>query len=169
MKEVAVNIRMSEDTKALWKELAKQENRSMGGYIEWLLIGERDRIEKEQFTLKDIMELVHRVLKKLDAPKKVNKADKGPSPIHDVTLHESLPPKLWEAWVIHKRKMGVPMNHYHAQLEADHLSRLAEGESELEGEIGWVFDIKDLLNELIITGKKSIFIPISWRSEPKRK
>lgn len=167
MKEVAVNIRMSEDTKALWKELAKQENRSMSGYIEWLLIGERDRLQSESFTFKDVMGRLDRVLKKLDAPKKP-KVDKGPSPIYDVILHESLNRELWEAWVTHKRRMGMSVKHYDAQLEADHLSRLAEGDGELDGEVGWVFDIKKLLNELISTGKRSIYIPSHWHFASKK-
>ena len=36
-------------------------------------------------------------------------------------------------------------------------------------EIDWVFDIEKLLNELISTGKRSIFIPAHWHFEPKRK
>lgn len=166
---VSLTMRIDDEVKEVLKRLAEQENRSMASYVELLVTRERDRLANEQFTLKDVMDAVNRVLKKLDAPKKPKKVDKGLSPIHDVVLHKSLPPELWEAWVIHKRKMGVPMNHYHAQQEADHLTRLAEGKGELEGEVGWAFDIEDLLNELIITSKKSIFIPISWRSEPKRK
>lgn len=175
MSQVSVTMRMDEDVKALWRELAAQDNRSLVGYMELLLTRERDRLANEQFTLKDVMDAVNngnnRILEKMDTipkPKKA-KVDKGPSPIHDVLLHESLDPELWESWVIHKCKMGVPMKHYQAQLEADHLSRLADGKGELEGEVGWVFDIEKLLNELISTGKRSIFIPTHWHFEPKRK
>ena len=166
---VSLTMRIDDEVKEVLKRLAEQENRSMASYVELLVTNERYRLDNEQFTMKDVMDILNRILKKLEPPKKPKKVDNVLSPIHDVNLHESLDPELWEAWVTHKRRMGMSVKHYDAQLEADHLSRLADGKGELEGEVGWVFDIEKLLNELISTGKRSIFIPTHWHCEPKRK
>lgn len=159
MKEVAVNIRMTEDVKALWKAMAQRENRSMSSYIELLLTNERDRIKNEQFTVKDVLDLLNQVLQKINTPKKAKVKD-DLSPIHDVELPEGFDPELWEAWVIHKRKMGIPMKHYQAQKEAQLLAKYEEDE-------GW--DIELLIKELIHSCARSIYIPTQWRYATTRK
>ncbi len=159
MAKVVVSVRMDAEVRDSLKSFADQERRTLGSFIESLLMDEQERRSGGSVSLYDVMSRLEVILDKVDSQKK-RKPKNELSPIHDVSLPEGFNPEIWESWIVHKRKMGVPMNHYHAQLEADKLAKL-------ESEERW--DIELLIKELIESCAKSIYVPTQWRYETKEK
>ncbi len=162
MKEVAVNIRMSDDTKVLWKELAKNDNRSMSGYIELLLFNERDRVKNEQFTLKDVIDTMKNgfvcILEKMDSIPKARKASKPKSSPMDCELPKDLSEESWNDWITHLHRCDVHLNQYRAQKHADKFAQYSED-----------YDVNMLVERLIDDGAMSVFIPNDWKKKETKR
>lgn len=160
---VSLTMRIDDEVKEALKRLAEQENRSMASYVELLVTRERDRLENEQFTLKDVIDAVnhgnHRILEKMDSIPKARKAVKSKSSPMDCELPKDLSEESWSDWITHLHRCDVHLNQYRAQKHADKFAQYSED-----------YDVNMLVERLIDDGAMSVFIPNDWKKKenPKR-
>lgn len=146
-----MTIRLSVESKELWKRLAERDHRTVGNYMECLL----KRIEKKDFCLADVMDqldVIKTMLKPKEKKETVSKKDRFEELyMMDITSSdgcEIMERGSWMEWIDHLRKMGVRCNEYvlekHSNMFKDHYTD------------GWNIDY--LVEDLIKRGAKSIYI-----------
>ena len=146
-----MTVRLSVESKEMWKRLADRDHRTVANYLDCLL----KRIEQKDFCLADVMDQLD-VIKDMLKPKEkkatVSKKDRFEELyLMDITGSdgcEIMERGSWMEWIDHLRKMGVRVNEYalekHANLFKDHYVD------------GWNIDY--LVADLIKRGAKSIYI-----------
>lgn len=118
---VSVTIRMDEEAKGMWRELADKEGRSLGGYLERVLTWMKDReLLMEASALDVIADRLVTISNRLEEmtlqnSKKVVKANDSKRErdrerdrelmdnVISLDLPESLTPEVWKNWVIFLR------------------------------------------------------------------
>ena len=145
-----MTVRLSIESKEMWKRLAERDHRTVANYLDCLL----KRIEQKDFCLADVMDQLD-VIKTMLKPKEKKETPKKDRfdelYMMDITGNdgrEIMERGSWMEWIDHLRKMAVRVNEYalekHANLFKDHYAD------------GWNIDY--LVADLIKRGAKSIYI-----------
>jgi predicted DNA-binding protein len=145
-----MTVRLSVESKEMWKRLAERDHRTVANYLDFLL----KRIEQKDFCLADVMDQLD-VIKTMLKPKEKKETKKKDRfdelYMMDITGNDGLEIMergSWMEWIDHLRKMGVRVNEYalekHANLFKEHYAD------------GWNIDY--LVADLIKRGAKSIYI-----------
>lgn len=162
---VSVTIRMDEEAKVMWRELADKEGRSLCGYLKRVLTLMKDRELLMESSALDVIadrlvtisnrleEMTLQNSKKL-SKKKSSESDKKLT-AYDMEFDDFLSEPYWRKWIDHLHESKVHLNHYQGKLQYEHLR-------EIDGE---GIDCEVLIDELIKRTAKNIFVPFEWKRE----
>ena len=157
MAKVVVSVRMDAEVRDSLKCFADHDRRTLGSYIESLLIGEQDRRVRGDLSLQDVMNDLGLILEKLDNPKAKKVIKEKSSPM-DCELPEDLDESSWKNWIQHLHRCDVHLNQYRAQKHADKFAQYSED-----------YDVNMLVERLIDDGAMSVFIPNDWKKKETKR
>lgn len=157
---IPTSVRLSQDAKKIWKQLAELDNRSMASFMEELIYRELERRSNKEISLHLLRDDVVAISKQINElhellikPKvtKTNHKDELEK-ILNINLPFDVDSEVWKEWVIHLKKLGVRVNYYSMEKHAEKLFELDKED----------WDCNELLRYLISNNKQSIFIPFEW-------
>lgn len=168
MAMVSVTIRMDEEAKVMWRELADKEGRSLGGYLERVLTWMKDReLLMEASALDVIADRLVMISNRLEEMtlqnnKKMSKKKSSESvkklSAYDMEFDDFLSESYWRKWIDHLHQSEVHLNHYQGKMQYERLREIdASG-----------LDCEMLIDELIKNTAKSIYVPFEWQRNLER-
>lgn len=161
---VSVTIRVDEESKMLWRELADKEGRSLGGYLERVLTWMKDReLLMEASALDVIADRLVVISNRLEEITLHNKKSSKKKPFdtekkltaYDMEFDDFLLEDSWRKWIDHLHKSGVHLNHYQGKGQYERFRELDDTG----------INCNTLIKELIKRTAKSIYVPIEWQRE----
>lgn len=161
MAGLTTTVKLSEEAKGLWKSLSETEGRSMAGYLERILIRERDRGLMTDASALDVIAdrlmVISNRLEELSMyeKRKVKKSSEPKKSPLDVDLKGVVTEESWKNWIAHLRLS----NFYPTEHQANNMINLLV----VHDDDGW--DCNDLLEYLSEHNAKSIYIPFEWQRE----
>lgn len=146
MKNVSMTIRINEDVKLVWKELAEKQGRSLAGYLERIILMMKDRellmdvgaidvIADRLVTLSNRMEeLVLQNSKKITKVKESrNERDREVlEQVLALDIPNSLSREVWKNWVIRLRKRNNKLDVVTAQAILDRWEKAEDNGYDLD-------------------------------------
>jgi len=162
---VSVTIRMDEEAKVMWRELADKEGRSLGGYLERVLTWMKDRELLMESSALDVIadrlvtisnrleEMTLQNSKKL-SKKKSSESDKKLT-AYDMEFDDFLSEPYWRKWIDHLHQSEVHTNHYQGELQYKRFREIDDDGINCEA----------LIDELIKRTAKSIYVPLEWQRD----
>ena len=165
MKNVSMTLRIDDEVKEAWKELAAKEGRSLAGYLERVVLTMRDRELLMDVSALDVIadrlvvisnrleEMVLQSSKKI-VKRKSSEVDRKLT-AYDMEFDDFLSEPYWRKWIDHLHKSDVHLNHYMAKGQYERFRELDDTGINCES----------LVIELIKRTAKSIYIPNEWKRD----
>ena len=165
---VSVTIRVDEESKMLWRELADKEGRSLGGYLERVLTWMKDReLLMEASALDVIADRLVVISNRLEEitlhNKKMvkKKSQDGVKKLtaYDMEFDEFFSEPYWRKWIDHLHQSEVHLTHYQGKLQYERFREFDDTGINCES----------LIIELIKRTAKSIYVPNEWQRDLEMK
>lgn len=169
MGKSVVAVRIDDEVKEQWRQLAIKHGRSFGGYIEQVIrlmndrellndVSALDVIADRLVTISNRLEeiVLQGNKKKVKVPRL---GDERKLTAYDMEYEDFLCEEYWRMWVDHLHKSEVHLNHYQGQRQYARFKEIDE-----EG-----FNCESLIEELIKRTAKTIYIPFEWIQAAKEK